>query len=483
MIRSTRFSWFAAACLGLVASLFLASAPVRAADNFVAQLDLNGPIGPAAAEYVDRALTHAQADGAIAVVLRMDTPGGLSESMRKIISAILASRIPVLCYVAPEGARAASAGTYILYACQLAAMAPATHLGAATPVSLGGSTPMPSPLGDKKNPADNKSPTNQPASSTNGESGKDKPASSETTKSEPPASGDAEANKVLNDAIAYIRSLAQLRGRNAQWAEEAVRGAATLTANEALQKHVIDLIASDTGDLLHQAEGRSVKVGTQSIELHFTGASMRAYKPSWRNHFLGVVTNPTIAYLLLLAGIYGLVLEAFHPGAMLPGIAGGICLLIGLYALQLLPVNFAGLALMALGVGMLVAEVFTPTYGALGVGGVISFVFGSIMLLDTDIPGYSVNMGVIGGLAFSAMLLLGLILWMVLRSRNAHGMGGDRRLFDAAGQLLESIAAGEEGRAMFGGELWSVRSTTELPAGARVQVARRDGLLLWVKPE
>ncbi|MEO8802508.1 MAG: nodulation protein NfeD [Rudaea sp.] len=481
MIRSTRFSWLATACLGLVASLLLASLPVRAAQTFVAQIDLNGPIGPAAAEYVDQALSHAQADGAVAVVLRLDTPGGLSESMRTIISAILASRVPVLCYVAPEGARAASAGTYILYACQLAAMAPATHLGAATPVSIGGSTPMPSPFGDKKHPLDKNTQDKPPQSIPN--DGAEKTAADKTAESQPATAGDAEANKVLNDAIAYIRSLAQLRGRNAEWAEQAVRGAATLTANEALQKHVIDLIASDTADLLHQANGRSVNVGAKSVELQFSGASVRAYKPSWRSGFLGIVTNPTIAYLLLLAGIYGLVLEAFHPGAMLPGIAGGICLLIGLYAMQLLPVNFAGLALMALGVGMLVAEVFTPTYGALGVGGVISFVFGSIMLLDTDIPGYSINIGVIGGLAFSAMFLLGLILWMVMRSRRAHGMGGDRRLLDATGKLLEPIAAGAEGRAMVEGELWRVRTDTELPAGARIRVTRREGLLLWVKPE
>lgn len=481
MIRSPRFSWLATACLGVVASFLLASLPVRAAETFVAQIDLNGSIGPAAAEYVGQALTHAQADGAVAVVLRLDTPGGLSESMRTIISAILASRVPVLCYVAPEGARAASAGTYILYACQLAAMAPATHLGAATPVSIGGSTPMPLPFGDKKNPLDKNTQDKHPQSTTNDAA--DKTAADKTAESQPATSGDAEANKVLNDAIAYIRSLAQLRGRNAEWAEQAVRGAATLTANEALQKHVIDLIASDTADLLRQAEGRSVNVGAQSVELHVRSASVRAYTPNWRNGFLGTITNPTIAYLLLLAGIYGLVLEAFHPGAMLPGIAGGICLLIGLYAMQLLPVNFAGLALMALGVGMLVAEVFTPTYGALGVGGVISFVFGSILLLDTDIPGYSINIGVIGGLAFSAMFLLGLILWMVMRSRRAHGMGGDRRLLDATGKLLEPIAAGAEGRAMVEGELWRVRSDTELPAGAPISVTRREGLLLWVKSE
>ncbi|HET8941351.1 MAG TPA: nodulation protein NfeD [Rudaea sp.] len=443
----------------------------------VAQIDLDGPIGPAAAEYFDQALAHAQADGAVAVVLRLDTPGGLSESMRQIISAILASPLPVLGYVGPQGARAASAGTYILYATQIAAMAPATHLGAATPVALGGSTPFPSPAGidkPKTTPSADQKQTDNPSAT---------PAAGKPETADERSNGDAESHKVLNDAIAYIRSLAQLRGRDAQWAEQAVRGAATLTADEALRDHVIDFIASDVTDLLRQADGRRVRVGSRDVELHVAGASVRSYKPDWRSGFLGIITNPTIAYLLLLAGIYGLVLEAFHPGAMLPGIAGGICLLIGLYALQLLPVNYAGLALMALGLSMLIAEVLTTTYGALGVGGIISFVLGSIMLFNTDVPGYSINMGVIGGLAFCAFALLALVLWLVLRSHRAHHFGGDQQLFDAVGKLLEPVDADGEAQALIVGEQWRVRSPMALPTGTRIRVTRRDGLLLWVKPE
>jgi membrane-bound serine protease (ClpP class) len=452
----------AGAALAVMTVGLVDGAPTAAAGRgFVAEISLDGPIGPAAAEYFDAAAQRAGDDGATAIVLRLDTPGGLSESMRQIVSRMLALKIPVLAYVAPGGARAASAGTYILYASQIAAMAPATHLGAATPVALGGSTPMPSPL-----------PKGLPASAK----------SSDTAGAEKPR-GDAEANKVLNDAIAYIRSLAQLRGRNAEWAEQAVRGAATLTAGEAAQKHVIDFVASDVADLLRQADGRQVRVGETTVTLHVAGASVRAYDPNWRSTFLGIITNPTIAYMLLLAGIYGLVLEAFHPGAMLPGIVGGICLLIGLYALQMLPVNYAGLALMALGVGLLIAEVFTPTMGALGIGGVVSFVVGSIMLLNSNVPGYAVNIGVIGGLAFCAIVLLGLVLYLVMRSRRAHVVSGDQQMLDATGELLEAVEPGREGQALVYGERWRVRSAVPLPAGAKVRVVRREGLLLWVAPE
>lgn len=436
-----------------------AHSPSTRATGLVAQVTLDGPIGPAAAEYFDQASSRAAADGAVAIVLRLDTPGGLADSMRQIINGILASKVPVLCYVAPAGARAASAGTYILYACQVAAMAQATHLGAATPVSLGDI--MPKPPEEKSDPA------------------------KKFDKDESPArhDGDAESQKVLNDAIAYIRSLAQLRGRNAEWAEAAVRGAATLTASEALEKRVIDFVAADVADLLAQAEGRAVRVGEQSVSLRLKNLEVREYAPNWRTRFLAIITNPTFAYLLLLAGIYGLVLEAFHPGAMLPGIVGGICLLIGLYALQLLPVNYAGLALMALGVGLLIAEAVTPTVGAFGVGGIVAFVVGSILLFDTDVPGYEVNVGVIAGIASCAAALMVLILWLAMRSRRAPRFSGEAQMPETSGELLGAVSADGETWALVGGERWRVRSEVSLPPGARVRVVRRQGLLLWVAPE
>ncbi|XRD81695.1 nodulation protein NfeD [Dyella halodurans] len=442
----------------LVLALAVSTAAGQAAggavrtNDFVARIELSGPIGPAAAEYVDDTLNRATREGATAIVLQLDTPGGLSDSMRQIIASILAAKRPVLGFVAPEGARAASAGTYILYACQLAAMAPATHLGAATPVQLGGENPL--PLGNAPSPAGSAA----------------KPVS------------DAEQTKVINDAIASIRSLAQLNGRNAEWAEQAVRGAATLTADEALQKHVIDLIAPDTEGLLARADGRRVRVAGNELILKTAGLPVRDYAPNWRTHFLGIITNPTIAYMLLLAGVYGLVLEAFHPGALFPGVAGAICLLIGLYALQLLPVNYAGLALMVLGIGLMLAEALAPSVGAIGIGGLIAFVVGSIMLFNTGVPGYAVNLGVIGGIAFSAAALLTLLLRLVTRSRRTRPFNGDAQMLLASGELLQPVDAGGESWARIGGEQWRVRCESALPAGARVRVVGRDGLLLRVTP-
>ena len=277
---------------------------------------------------------------------------------------------------------------------------------------------------------------------------------------------DAESRKVLNDSIAYIRSLAQLRGRNAAWAEQAVRGAATLTAGEAAQQHVIDFVAADVPDLLTRADGRWVQVGDRSVALRLRGAAVRDYAPDARTRFLAIITNPTMAYLLLLAGIFGLLLEALHPGAMLPGVTGGICLLVGLYALQLLPVNYAGLALMALGIGLLVAEAVNPTVGAFGVGGVIAFVVGSVMLMHTGVPGYGVNLGVIIGIAVGAALALGLVLRLVLRSRRSRQVTGDQAMLAEFGELLESVGAHGETWVRVRGERWRAHCGTALAAGA-----------------
>jgi len=453
--------WAAALCMMSVGVAGGAAAPAvpdhSVPTAFVAQLALDGPIGPAAAEYFDDASKRAVADGAMAIVLRLDTPGGLSDSMRQIITGMLACKVPVLVYVAPGGARAASAGTYILYAGQIAAMAPATHVGAATPVSLGGSTPVPK-AGDR--PAIGGSPAQAP----------------------PAEGGDAESHKVLNDSIAYIRSLAQLRGRNAEWAELAVRSAATLTADEAVRQHVIDFVAADVADLLIKADGRKMQLADRAVTMQLKGAAVRDYSPDARSRFLAIITNPTIAYLLLMAGIAGLFLEATNPGVWLPGIAGGICLLAGLYALQLLPVNYAGLALMALGIGLLVAEAVTPTVGALGIGGVIAFVVGSVMLMNTAVPGYGVNLGVIAGIAVSAAGSLALVVWFMYRARRSRQFIGDEALLNEMAELLEPMTAGGEAWASVHGERWRVRCESAMPAGARARIVRRKGLLLWVAP-
>lgn len=461
-LRSLTWS-LCAALLALLPMTQALSAPVVSPSSpgaFVARLTIAAPIGPATAEYYHNASQRAITDGARAIVLQMDTPGGLSTSMRAIIADILASKVPVLGYVAPGGARAASAGTYILYACHIAAMAPATHLGAATPVSLGGSTPMPTPT--------------LPGTS--------KPDKDKTKAAKPDAGGDAEAHKVLNDAIAYIRSLAQLRGRNAVWAESAVRGAATLTASEAAKMHVIDFVAPDLQSLLAHADGRKVKVGETMQTLHLKGLPVRDYEPNWRTRFLSIITNPTIAYVLLLVGIYGLVLEAFHPGAMLPGIVGGISLLVGAYALQLLPVNYAGLALMVLGIGMVIGEAIMPTVGALGIGGVVAFVLGSVMLMNTGVPGYTVNLGVIIGLATVAAAVLLVILWAVMRSRRGQPViGDDGEMLGLPGEVTTAIPVDGEGWVLVRGERWRACAKVALPVGTRVRVVSRQGLILWVE--
>ncbi|MGY3038451.1 membrane-bound serine protease (ClpP class) [Rhodanobacter sp. TND4EL1] len=458
--------WWRMSIIAMMAILsfpgWAANTPVagqKPTGTMVAQITLDGPIGPAAAEYFADASQRAGRDGAKAIVLQLDTPGGLSESMRQIISAMLASDLPVLVYVAPAGARAASAGTYILYAGQIAAMAPATHLGAATPVSLGGSTPLPSA---------------KPKPASAGSAARD----ADDKKGE----GGAEAHKVTNDAIAYIRSLAQQRGRNAEWAEQAVRGAETLTASEAAKQQVIDFVASDVSDLLAKSNGRKVTVGNRTVTLELQGATVRAYAPGARTRFLAIITKPTIAYLLLLGGMFGLGLEVLHPGAMLPGVVGAISLLVGMYALQLLPVNYAGLALMVLGIGLLVAEAVNPGVGAFGVGGLVSFVTGSVMLMNSGVPGYAVNLGVIAGIAVCAAGLLGLIVWLVFRARRTRLFSGDALMLSDTGELLQAVAADGESWMMLRGERWRVHCDTALPAGARVRVLARHGLLLRVEP-
>ncbi len=436
----------------LIAGLALI-APLAARASEVALIELDGPIGPASSSYVSEARDKAVEQGATAIVLRLDTPGGLDTAMRDIIKSILSSPIPVICWVGPGGARAASAGTYILYSCPLAAMAPGTNLGAATPIPIGGSWPSPAG-GDGKQDGGN------------------------AVKAAPQ---DAEQAKVVNDAVAYIRSLAERYGRNADWAEQAVRGAASLSATAAQKQHVVELIATSVDDLLHQADGREVQMAAGTVKLSTAQYELRRIAPGWRLELLSVIGSPTVAYLLLLAGIYGLLLEGFHPGAILPGVVGAISLVLAAYALHVLPVNYAGLALILLGVGMLVAEAFTPSFGVLGLAGVIAFVLGSIFMMDTDVPGYGVNLGVISGIAFSAAALLAALVWLVWRARRAHVTTGGEAMVGATVRALEPIEA--EGWAEIHGERWLVHSSSPLQTGQHARVLARQGLTLQVEPQ
>ncbi|WP_091893394.1 nodulation protein NfeD [Bradyrhizobium sp. Rc2d] len=413
-------------------------------------VSIDGAIGPASASYVREALAKASERRAEIVLLRMNTPGGLNSSMREIIADVLASPIPVIGYVAPSGAHAASAGTYILYATHIAAMAPGTNIGAATPVQIGGPLPgLPSGAPDKD--------------------GKDK-------KDEPK---DAMTAKATNDAVAFIRSLAELRSRNADWAEKAVREAATLSANGALEAHAIDLVARDQAELLRQLDGRVVEVaGGKTQRLATKDAVVEAIEPGRISRFLAVITDPNVAFILLMVGIYGLIFEFMSPGAVAPGVVGAICLLIGLYALNLLPINYAGLALMLVGLVLLTVEAFNPTV-VIGLGGIIAFVLGALMLFRVEAPGYQLSWWVIG---ITTAVFVGfalVVLGSLRRAAKAPERVGAQAMRGLSAEILDWN--GNEGHVFAHGERWQARGADTFEPGETVEVASVVDLTLLIR--
>ncbi|WDY57841.1 NfeD family protein [Pseudomonas sp. PSKL.D1] len=418
----------------------------HAAPGEIWVLSIDDAIGPASADYLVRGLEQASTQGAQLVVIRMDTPGGLDSAMRQMIKAILASPVPVASFVAPSGARAASAGTYILYASHVAAMAPGTNLGAATPVQIGGT-----------------------------------PGAPKDDKAKSGGEDETLTRKQINDAAAYIRGLAQLRGRNADWAEQAVRQAVSLPASEALRLKVIDQVANDLPDLLRQLHGKTLTAADQPRLLQTRGAPVVEYLPDWRTRLLAVITNPSVALILIMIGVYGLLFEFMNPGSAVGGVVGGVCLLLALYALQLLPVSFAGVALILLGLAFMVAEAFLPSFGVVGFGGVVAFVVGAVILIDTDAPGFGIPLPLIGTLAVLSALLIGGVLGMAIKARQRVLVSGDAGL---VGSLVTVTHVTSEdpfrGSVQAQGEQWQVHSSTPLQPGQHVRVTAREGVMLEV---
>jgi len=433
-----------------------------AAAQPVILLTLEGAVSPATADYAVRGIRQAADKGAALVILQVDTPGGLDTSMRSVIKEILASPVPVAVFVAPSGARAASAGTYILYASHVAAMAPGTNLGAATPVAIGIGQP-------------GKEPGKEPAAKEKGGAKKDRAKEEEAPES-------AMSRKQVHDAAAYIRSLAQLRGRNAEWGERAVREAVSLSSEDALKMRVIDLLARDIRDLLVKLHGRKVTVQGVERALETKNAEVLALEPDWRSRLLAVIANPSVALILMMLGVYGLIFEMMNPGFVLPGVIGGICLLLALYAFQLLPVNYAGLGLILLGMAFIVAEAFLPSFGALGIGGVIALAIGAVILIDpaagaeytVPLPLVAAVSAIGGGVVFFTVLF-------ALKARTRPIVSGREQMVGSIGEVLEDLE--KEGWARVESERWRIVSEHPLRRGQKVRVVGVTGLTLRVEAE
>jgi len=438
----------------LFAAFILAISTVAArADTNVVVLNIKGAIGVATADYVLSGIEYAETSNADLIIIEMDTPGGLMAPMRDIVQAILGCSVPVATYVTPAGARADSAGTYILLASHIAAMTPATHLGAATPVALGGGDAI-------------------PEESNNGESDDDA--------QEAPPSGPAMERKVLNDAIAYIRSLAERFGRNADWAEKAVREAATLTAREALEQNVVDFVAEDRTELLGMLDGVEVKVNSDVVTLVTSNIVVEEYEPNWRIKILSVIANPETVLLLGVIGLYGLMYEGWNPGAIVPGVVGVICLLLAAYALQVLPVNYAGLALIIVGLALMTAEAFAPSFGALGLGGIAAFVFGAIMMFDSGIPGFGISITFVVAIAATFALLLIWLISYLLKLRKRGAVSGKDSIIGGIGTAMQSFSG--TGKVWLEGEAWAAESNVAIEKNQQVIVRALDGLNLKVEP-
>ena len=432
---------------------FFTTAAHAAGDVVV--LEIDGAIGAATADYIISGIEYADEAGAELIIIEIDTPGGLMGPMDDIVKAILSSRIPVASYVTPAGARAASAGTYILMASHIAAMAPTTRLGAATPVSLTGDDATPDDKGGGDDEADD---AKEPQS---------------------PSGSDLE-RKVLNDALAEIRSLAKRYGRNAEWAEKAVSEAATLTAREALELNVIEFVADSRANLISQLDGYQVEINRETVTLATASVIIDEFKPNWRIKILSAIASPEIVLLLGLVGVYGLMYEGLNPGAIVPGVVGAICLLLAAYGLQMLPVNFAGLGLIMLGIALMIGEAYAPSFGALGIGGIAAFVFGAIIMFDSDIPGFGISIAFVLGLAIVFAVLLIWLIGFILKLRRRGAVTGVESIVGGIGTAMADFTG--EGQVWLEGEAWHARSKVPITKDQAVIVRKLDGLVVDVEP-
>ena len=417
---------------------------------FVYRVVIDGAISPASAEFLADAIERAEDEGAAALVVELDTPGGLVDSTRDIVQAILASRVPIIVYVAPSGARAGSAGVFITLAAHVAAMAPSTNIGAATPIQMGGA-PMP---GGPASP-----------DTTGGETGDGEPGALE--------------RKILNDTIAFIRTISERRGRNADWAERAVREGASITETEALAENVVDLLAPSLPALLDQIDGREVEVLDRTVGLDTANAEVRTIEAGLRFRILDTIANPNIAFVLMLIGIYGIFFELMNPGAILPGVVGGISLLLAFFALQALPVNYAGILLILFALVLFIAEVKVASYGLLTVGGVVAFVLGATMLFDAPGSLVRVSWSVILPAALLTAGFFAFVMGLAWRTYRSRPTTGKEALVGERGRVTARIDP--VGAVSVHGELWRARAEEPIDVGAEIVVVAVDGLTLTVR--
>lgn len=427
--------------LALALAGFAQAAPVQ-----VLRLEVKGAITPPLSRHIQDGIAAAESSGASAVLMELDTPGGLLDSTREIVSAMLNSTLPIIVHVAPPGSRATSAGVFILMASDYAAMAPGTHLGAAHPVGLGGEGPAPE---------------------------KDKKGAKEPSKSS------VMSEKAVSDAAAYVRVLAAEKGRNAAWAEKAVRESVSLTAEEAQEQNVVELVARDREELLRKLEGKTIVKRGSKLRLRLAGAEVREFPMSPMRRVLQVIANPNLALLFLMLGVYGLIYEFSSPGVGFGAIVGLTSLILAGYALSILPVNYAGLLLIALGIVLLVLELQVSSYGLLSVGGLTLLVLGSLFLFDTDRAFLRVSIEVVAGTAAATAAFILLVVSKLLKARRLKPAVGVETLIGLTGEARDALDP--RGPVFVNSELWTAEAPSRVEKGARVKVVEVEGGALRVE--